>query len=238
MADIKINGATPSAFYVGSTAATAVYYGATKLWPATPPTPVLPANTIRCKFSTGYTPDMGDSQTLVDASENTWDIYKSGTSWYKLFYYNTQLEAVIAANTTGIMDMSYMFYGCSNLTTVPLFDTSSVVTMNYMFRQCTSLSSVPLFDTSSVSSMESVFYNCTNLASLPLFDTSSATNMTRMFCGCYAVESGSLALYQQASTQANPPTSHTDTFLLCGRDTVTGAAELALIPTSWGGTGT
>ena len=36
MADIKINGATPSAFYDGSTAATAVYYGSTKLWEATP----------------------------------------------------------------------------------------------------------------------------------------------------------------------------------------------------------
>lgn len=38
MADIKINGATPSAFYFGSTAATAVYYGSTKLWEASSPT--------------------------------------------------------------------------------------------------------------------------------------------------------------------------------------------------------
>lgn len=39
MADIKINGATPSAFYYGGTAASAVYYGSTKLWEYTPPTP-------------------------------------------------------------------------------------------------------------------------------------------------------------------------------------------------------
>lgn len=36
MADIKINGATPSAFSYGSTAASAVYYGSTKLWEAAP----------------------------------------------------------------------------------------------------------------------------------------------------------------------------------------------------------
>lgn len=34
MADIKINGATPSGFYYGGTAAEAVYYGSTKLWEA------------------------------------------------------------------------------------------------------------------------------------------------------------------------------------------------------------
>lgn len=40
MADIKINGVTPSAFYYGNTAATAVYYGSTQLWSASPaPTP-------------------------------------------------------------------------------------------------------------------------------------------------------------------------------------------------------
>ena len=36
MADIKINGATPSAFYYGGTAASAVYYGSIKLWESTP----------------------------------------------------------------------------------------------------------------------------------------------------------------------------------------------------------
>jgi hypothetical protein len=32
-------------------------------------------------------------------------------------------------------------------------------------------------------------------------------------------------------------TDHTYTFAWCGRDTITGAAELAQIPSSWGGTG-
>jgi hypothetical protein len=42
-----------------------------------------------------------------------------------------------------------------------------------------------------------------------------------------------LYTYQQASTQANPPTNHTDTFDSCGEDTETGAAELVQIPSDW-----
>jgi hypothetical protein len=61
--------------------------------------------------------------------------------------------------------------------------------------------------------------------------------MNFMLQNCYKVETGALALYQQASTQATPPSKHDSTFWNCGRDTVTGAAELAQIPSSWGGTG-
>ena len=45
--------------------------------------------------------------------------------------------------------------------------------------------------------------------------------------------SRALALYQQASTQSNPPPSHSSTFYKCGIDTVTGAAELAQIHADW-----
>jgi hypothetical protein len=43
----------------------------------------LPPNTMRCKFKSGYTPpsDMGDKQTLVDAVENIWDIYRQSNVW-------------------------------------------------------------------------------------------------------------------------------------------------------------
>jgi len=42
-------------------------------------------------------------------------------------------------------------------------------------------------------------------------------------------------LYQQVSTQANPPSksNHTRTFMKCGSDTQTGSAELAQIPSDW-----
>jgi hypothetical protein len=57
-----------------------------------------------------------------------------------------------------------------------------------------------------------------------------------MFAYNHNVESGALALYQQAGSQATPPSSYSNCFAGCGRDTVTGAAELAQIPTDWGGT--
>ena len=38
---------------------------------------------------------------------------------------------------------------------------------------------------------------------------------------------------EQASTQAIPPTNHAVAFWHCGKNTVTGAAELAQIPNDW-----
>lgn len=75
-----------------------------------------------------------------------------------------------------------------------------------------------------------------NIPNIPFFDTSSATNVSYMFIGCRNVESGALAMYQQMSTQANPPSTYNNCFTKCGSATTTGAAELAQIPTSWGGT--
>jgi hypothetical protein len=57
--------------------------------------------------------------------------------------------------------------------------------------------------------------------------------MNRMFYETPKVQSGALALYQQASTQTNPPTNHNETFTRCGTNTTTGAAELAQIPSDW-----
>ena len=172
----------------------------------------LPPFTIRCKFAPGYTPTMGDSQTLVDADENVWDITNNSTNWNSLFSLISNLIEVLGANTTGVTIMTNMFYRCTSLTSVPLFDTRACTDMSLMFQRCTNLTSVPLFDTSKVTQMNGVFYYCTN------------------------VQSGALALYQQASTQPNPPGNHYGCFYNCGVNTTTGAAELAQIPSSWGGT--
>lgn len=129
-----------------------------------------------------------------------------------------------------------MFDSCSNLTSASSLSTLKTSHAEYMFNRCSSLTTVPLIDTSLCLRMTNMFYSCSALTSIPLFDTSSCTHLTEAFSGCYSVESGALALYQKASTQAVPPSSHRDCFTDCGRDTVTGAAELAQIPTGWGGT--
>ena len=93
-------------------------------------------------------------------------------------------------------------------------------------------------NTTGITNMYYMFDGCSSLITVPLFDTSSVTDTSYMFYNCFNVESGALALYQQASTQATPPTNHTNTFYYCGSDTTSGAAELAQIPSSWGGTAT
>ena len=266
----------------------------------------VPPNTIRCKFSSGYTPTMGDSQTLVDATENIWDITKSDRRYSGLFQSNTDLlvatissldsitnigglfqgasnltkatirnvnyslsqvfsrcsslvsvdlkDSILTGsannlflecvsltsikdlNTNNITGASFMFDNCRSLTSIPLFDTRACTSMWHMCSRCSSLVTVPLFDTSSCTNLSEMFSGCTSLTTIPLFNTSSCTNMSEMFRDCYNVQSGTVALYQQASTQATPPTSHSRTFENCGRDTITGAAELAQIPTDWGGT--
>lgn len=226
----------------------------------------LPPFTIRIRFLYNHVPSMGDSRTLVPDTNNVWDITYNNTDWSGLLYSERSwVGEVLGANTTGVTamgrrwavglfqynnnivtipifdtrsvtSMASMFYNCSKLVSVPLFDTSSCTDMTSLFDACPKLESVPLFNTSYCTGMQYMFRGCASLKQIPLFDTTKVTNTSWQFQGCTNVESGSLALYQQMSSQTNPPIYHDGTFTNCGRDTVTGAAELAQIPTSWGGT--
>lgn len=171
----------------------------------------LPPNTIRVKFQGGSRPHLGDDDVLVDANENIWDIYKQSNDWSMLFFYSNELIEVLGANTTNVTTMTNMFHYCSQLTTVSLFDTSNVTNMTRMFEGCGQLTTIPLFNTSKVTNMDYTFRNCSH------------------------VDSGALALYQQASSQTTPPTNHAGTFEDCGNNSETGRVELAQIPASWGG---
>lgn len=219
----------------------------------------LPDNTIRVKYASGVTPTVGDSRTQVDADNNIWDIYKQSNDWTEFFVTSADIHnvlEVLGANTSNVTNMKSMFRYADKLTSVALFNTKNVSDMTNMFQNCTSLTSIPKFYTKNVTIFSRMFNGCTALLEVPLFDTYSATNMENMFSGCssiknvplfktrvlgsmagifdkcYMVESGALALYQQASSQASVP-MHGYAFRDCGRDTVTGAAELAQIPSAW-----
>lgn len=97
------------------------------------------------------------------------------------------------------------------------------------------LTTAVVFDTSSVTNMDNMFKDQLYLTAVPLYDVSSATSMNYTFAGCRSVESGALDMYDAAKDTVS---SHTDTFEDCGIDTVSGSAELAQIPTTWGGTAT
>lgn len=112
-----------------------------------------------------------------------------------------------------------------------------------LFQDCTNLVSVDI-DTTGLTTSSAMFAGCTSLKTVPLLNTATMTQVGGtsstpygMFQGCTSVESGALALYQQMSTQSTPPSGHSYCFTNCGSGTVAGAAELAQIPASWGGTG-
>ena len=159
----------------------------------------------------------------------------SVTDMSGMFTECTSLTSVPLMDTKNVTDLHLMFAYCISLTSIPLFDTRSATNMNQMFYNCTVLTTVPLLDTADVTNFYRMFMGCIALTSIPLFDTSSATNMNEAFYSCVNVTSGSLALYQQASSQSVPPSSHTDTFYNCGLNSTTGIAELGQIPQDWGG---
>lgn len=209
------NGQEIAGFVFNGQSVAACYNG-NVVWPTVDPlNPLgLPPFTIRCKFTSGYTPTMGYSRTLVDAASNVWDIFRDDPEWDSLLSNDEQvshLTHVLGANTTGVTSMRSLFDNCDTLVSVCLFDTSTCETMEQMFYECRALTHIPLFNTSNVENMDYAFYNCR------------------------AVQSGALALYQQASTQANPPSDHFHTFYRCGYNTDTGTAELDQIPSDWGG---
>lgn len=180
--------------------------------------------TLRFEFSKkDYNPEtagIGADGTWTKVNSptlNVWDWTKNDTDWSYCF--------------------SDAFRDEDNLVSlIAAGDTSSITNMYGFLQYSSSLISVALFNTSSVTNMQQMFSNCTSLTSVPLLDTSAAKDISEMFEECEAVEGGALALYQQASAQSPQP-EHYNTFTNCGKNTATGAAELAQIPESWGGTG-
>lgn len=181
---------------------------------------------------------------------------KNVTDMYGMFAYCSELAEIPILDTSNVTDMSDMFLGATSIKYIPCLDTKNVTTMNRMFGYCSSLRIIPklntekvtdmnniciecksltefYLDTSNVVSMDGAFYKCTALTVLPALKTDNLDDVDGMFVKCVNVQSGALSLYQQMSTQSNPPTSHFACFENCGRDTTTGAAELAQIPSDW-----
>lgn len=205
----------------------------------------LPSNTIRVKFKSGYTPEMGDSQTLVDANENIWDITKNGSSWSGLF--NGDIEdsdaviEVLGANATGITSMANMFTCQSSLTSIAYFDTSSVTNMSF-FADHTAITTIPPFNLNNVNDMDNAFISCTALTEIPDFvcdDITEECNVGNAFANCINVNTGILNMYNKLKHIEPWADSHYNsyyyecTFENCGSNSQSGAAELAQIPNCW-----
>lgn len=153
------------------------------------------------------------------------------TNMRDMFNTTHSLKKVVL-ETRNVTNMSNMFYQ-SEIESTPVLDTRDATNMSGMFMNCKELTTALVYDTSNVTIMTYMFNGDNKLRNVPLFDTSKVTNIEGAFVDCHKVETGALALYQQASTQTNPPSNHYETFRNCGSSTVTGAAELSQIPDNW-----
>ena len=161
----------------------------------------------------------------------------------KMFAGCSCVTEIAFTNVPVVYSADHMFDGCAALTAIPAFTLkgetpapmydSGASDLTAIFRGCASLTSIPVFNTGHVRKFTEMCEGCSSLASIPLMPTDKAANVDVMFHRCYAVASGALALYTQMSGQSRVPSSHIDTFGDCGRDTTTGAAELAQIPSDW-----
>lgn len=154
------------------------------------------------------------------------------TSMETMFAHNLSLREIPWFDTHNVVTMRNMFDGATSFVHCPDLDTSRVTQMSGMFAY-TAIQEAPALDTSSVEEMIDMFYVCESLKHVPLYSTASCIDMRSMFAFCPNVEGGALALYNQASSQAVPPTYYRGAFYECGKDTVSGAAELAQIPYDW-----
>lgn len=109
------------------------------------------------------------------------------TNMSDMFYNCYSLVSIPQLDTSKVMDMRYMFSSCTSLVSIPQLDTQNVTNMSYMFSHCSSLVSIPQLDTSSVWNMNGMFNYCGSLVSIPQLDTSSVTNMISTFGNCFSL---------------------------------------------------
>lgn len=189
---IKLGSTSFGLIYLGSSKIGQAYLGSVKVYPSGPDpyNPLgLPQYTIRLKFNDGVTPSFSKgTATQVSSSPNVWDLSTANETrpedWSDLVRQQSDLLAVLGANSTNVAYASRMFDHCIYLTDIALFDTRSVTTAYSMFQFCYRLPTVPQFDFSSVGRMDSMFQNDAALTSVPLFDTRSCISFQYMFQHC------------------------------------------------------
>ena len=105
-------------------------------------------------------------------------------------------------DTTNVINISYMFYGCFKITTIDMssFDTSKVTSMSHMFYGCSNLTTINMssFKTPEVTDMSHMFHGCSNLTTINMssFDTSKVTNMSHMFFECSSFVCLDLSMFE------------------------------------------
>ena len=150
---------------------------------------------------------------------------------------NNVLQSVSFINGDDMWYGSEMFSCCTALTSITGLEDCPFQATNFMFDDCTSLVNIPDIDLSRVYNTSAMFRDCTSIAEVPDYDVSAVTSTGGMFRNCTNVQSGALSLYNKLSQNTySDENMYAGCFENCGSNTASGQAELAQIPTSWGGT--
>ena len=92
-------------------------------------------------------------------------------------------------DTSKVVDMESMFYGCTNLKEVSLPNTGNVTNMCWMFCGCKNLKEVSLPHTENVEDMSWMFEGCENLEqNFSSWDITNVNKKSDMFKGCNKME--------------------------------------------------
>lgn len=226
----------------------------------------LQAGVMRMKMPDGWSASGYDTSSLeftqVSSSPNIWDMkVKSGSGINNWGHPSDGITEVMGFNPEGVTGYSSglksiltdarIKIGAMRLTEITSFTSilkstleevgplslPNATDLGALFDSRTSLRYVELADLNSLEDGASMFYGCSALTSIPILNgLENLTDVETMFANCRNIESGILSMYNRLSS-ISTITSHTNCFANCGADTVTGAAELAQIPASWGGTG-
>lgn len=242
---ISLGNTTIGTLYLGITKIGQAYLGNVKVYETG-----LPAKTMRFDFKYDHFNPITDlanyggiGATWTHVRDDIYDFYYNNTNWGSRGWANLNGGIGGLFNTYAYMGgSSYVYpmtqheYDVLDMNLDGVTDVSQLLGSAYKARNLFSIrntGSVTNFDRFLAHGSKAMLYT-----SIPLFDTSSATKVTNMCKNARNVTTGALALYTQMSTQTNPPSSHSNCFSNCGVATQTGAAELAQIPSSWGGKGT
>lgn len=134
----------------------------------------------------------GDETFTVVEFDESFAKVRPTTTWC-WFYKLTKLDTIKGMeylNTSEVISMDQMFYGCSSLKGINLkwFDTSKVIGMYGMFNGCSGLEELDVsgFDTRNAVRIGYMFSGCSSLVKLDVsgFVTDKVTDMGGMFKDC------------------------------------------------------
>ena len=132
----------------------------------------------------------------------------STTGWFYNMENLTDITDMKYLNTSEVINMMYMFAGCSNLTSLDVsnFNTAKVTNMGGMFGGCSSLTELDLssFNTANVTGMDAMFVFSNNLKTIYVSNKWSTENVTLdpsnalgMFGVCLSLVGGNGTKYDE-----------------------------------------